>query len=225
MAFTAYDAGGKRSYVRAHSAGTRFAPKDLDSAWFSACRLLHFPGTTLWISPSSRKAVMKAVKIARRIGALVSCDLNLRPQMMAVSESLAVMRDFWPLIDILKVSEDEAGAVLGSPYTADSLRVLWQLGPRVVAVTLGPAGCVAASAEERVEVPGFSVSEVDPTGAGDTFAAAFTLSLLEGRPLAEAARFANAAGALAVRRVGHIGKALPSREETENFLRGRVPPS
>jgi sugar/nucleoside kinase (ribokinase family) len=65
-------------------------------------------------------------------------------------------------------------------------------------------------------VPAFRVKEVDPTGAGDVFDAAFLVSLLSGKTLRDSALFANAAGALKVTRIGPTSG--PSREEVERFL-------
>ena len=57
-----------------------------------------------------------------------------------------------------------------------------------------------------------SVAALDSTAAGDAFNGALALALAEGRPMQEAIRFANAAGALTVTRKG-VQDALPTREE------------
>ena len=69
-------------------------------------------------------------------------------------------------------------------------------------------------------VAGFAVDAVDTTAAGDAFAGALAVALGEGRPLAEAVRFGNAAGALAATRVG-AQPGLPSRAEIDGFLAER----
>ena len=81
----------------------------------------------------------------------------------------------------------------------------------------GEAGCKIYSGDEVIEAPSFQVEEVDPTGAGDTFAGAFLAVLVEGKSLAECGRFANAAGAMSVRKQGPM-EGAPSREELEAFL-------
>ena len=72
--------------------------------------------------------------------------------------------------------------------------------------------------DEVIDVPSFQVEEVDPTGAGDTFCGAFLTAMIEGKSLAECGRFANAAGAMSVRKQGPM-EGAPSREELEAFLR------
>jgi ribokinase len=66
-------------------------------------------------------------------------------------------------------------------------------------------------------VPGFSVKPVDTTAAGDVFNGALAVALAEDRPLVEAVRFANAAGALSVTKLGAQPSA-PTRREIERFL-------
>ncbi|MFL5363521.1 MAG: PfkB family carbohydrate kinase, partial [Myxococcales bacterium] len=69
-------------------------------------------------------------------------------------------------------------------------------------VTDGGRGCVVLWEGREVQVPAFTASEVDPTGAGDCFLAGFAVGLLRGRDPIEAARFASFCGALAVAQAG-----------------------
>ena len=67
-------------------------------------------------------------------------------------------------------------------------------------------------------VAGFKVEPVDTTAAGDVFNGALAVSLAENKPLSEAVRFANAAAALSVTKLGAQPSA-PQREEIEKLLR------
>ena len=87
-----------------------------------------------------------------------------------------------------------------------------------VLVRVGPDGCVlAVRGGEVVSVGGFAVEAVDLNGAGDAHAGAFLAGIAEGKEPVEAARWANAAAALAVTRRGPA--TGPSRAELEGFLR------
>jgi ribokinase len=68
-----------------------------------------------------------------------------------------------------------------------------------------------------VHLSGFPVEVVDTTAAGDAFIGGLAVALLEGMPLVEAARFANAAGALACTRLG-AQTSLPARHEVMALL-------
>jgi sugar/nucleoside kinase (ribokinase family) len=97
---------------------------------------------------------------------------------------------------------------------------LWASQGKTVILKMGPQGCRIYSAERVIDVPGFAVDEVDPTGAGDSFCAGFTVALLENMPLLEAGRFANAVGALAVTKLGPM-EGAPSRAQVDELLSKR----
>ena len=86
-----------------------------------------------------------------------------------------------------------------------------------VALTLGKRGSWIDCREFVGLVPGFMVTAVDTVGAGDTWVGAFAVELARGSEPATAARFANAAAALSVTRLGaQVG--MPNRAEVSNFL-------
>jgi sugar/nucleoside kinase (ribokinase family) len=87
-----------------------------------------------------------------------------------------------------------------------------------VAVKEGAGGCTIYTKDEpALYCRGFSVPVRDTLGAGDVFNAAFILSLLQGKSLAECADFANAAGAVQVQKFG-AGRNVPTREEVEEMI-------
>ena len=97
---------------------------------------------------------------------------------------------------------------------------LRKLGPRAVVVKLGDQGCLYADEFTQLVSPGFKVEAVDSTAAGDTFNAALGVALCEKMALEAALRFANAAAAISVTRLGAQSSA-PSRDEVEAFLSER----
>jgi ribokinase len=90
-------------------------------------------------------------------------------------------------------------------------------GPAAIVLKLGARGALACTAAGNQWVPGYHVPVVDTTGAGDAFTAGLALALAEGRPLGEAVRFANAAGAVAVTRLGALS-AMPTRQEVAALM-------
>lgn len=125
--------------------------------------------------------------------------------------------------DVLIGNEDEACAVTGCTSVDAALEALRRWMPlgatRLVAISRGRDGCILATMRETVRVPAFEVRAIDPTGAGDTFAAGIVYGLLRRLPLSELGRLANAMGALATRALG-ARAALPTRDELEAFLSG-----
>ena len=84
-------------------------------------------------------------------------------------------------------------------------------------IKLGEHGAFYANTSESGYIPPFRVKAVDSVGAGDAFNGALAVSLSENNSLGEATRFASAAGALAVTKIG-AQDAMPTRSEIENLL-------
>ena len=91
------------------------------------------------------------------------------------------------------------------------------LGPEIIALTLGREGTLIATQDHRETIPGHTVKAVDATGAGDTFDGAFLARLEAGDDPFQAARFANAAAALSTTRFGAVA-GMPNSSEVEAFL-------
>jgi ribokinase len=99
----------------------------------------------------------------------------------------------------------------------DAANALLAKGIDTVLITLGEAGVYFATASEQKMVAGFKVNPVDTTAAGDCFNGALAVALAENKPLDDAIRFANAAGALSVTKLGAQPSA-PTRDEVEQLL-------
>jgi ribokinase len=126
-------------------------------------------------------------------------------------------------VDLLTPNESEACILLGrkpAPVTAaeapDLARAVHALGPRAVILKLGVQGCFYLDAERAIASPAFAVEPRDTTAAGDTFNAALAVALTEEMPIEKALRFANAAGAISVTRVG-AQASVPSRKEVDQL--------
>jgi ribokinase len=128
-------------------------------------------------------------------------------------------------VGYLTPNESEAALLLGGqkPSIGDVVDArqnathLLELGAQAVILKLGPQGCFVAADGFRSSFQGFAVDAVDSTAAGDTFNGAFAVGLAEGMSIPEAARFANAAAALSVTRLG-AQTSIPNREEVTAFL-------
>jgi fructokinase len=188
-AFVAYAEDGSRSFVFHVGAAGRLGAADLGdlperAAW------LHVSGSSLALAPSLAAAVETASARVHAAGGRISLDPNVRAEALVpdLAEQLARIAG---RASVLLPSEGELAA-FGLDDTAAP----------VVCTTLGAAGVRvrAGSREETVAAPG--VDEVDPTGAGDTFAAAFVVATLAGADPVEAVR---EAVAVAAEGVGHLG--------------------
>jgi sugar/nucleoside kinase (ribokinase family) len=87
---------------------------------------------------------------------------------------------------------------------------------RILCLTEGEAGCVLHWNGDRRRFRAPAMDEVDSTGAGDIFAAAFFARLYSTRDPWEAARFATQLAARSVTRAGLDG--IPTKDEIEECL-------
>ncbi len=126
-------------------------------------------------------------------------------------------------VTILTPNETEAECLTGVRVREDAsaaraARRLLERGMQTVILTLGARGAWVAGDGIGQRVPGFRVTAVDTTAAGDVFNGALAVAMGEGRPLLDAVRFAHAAAALSVTRLGAQPSA-PGRREIEALLR------
>ena len=125
-------------------------------------------------------------------------------------------------VNILVLNEVEAGFLAGMEVKSDqdaelAATKLVEMGVEKVIITLGSKGAFILTKSEKVSVPAFKVEAVDTTAAGDTFCGSLAVALVEGKSMEEALRFASAAAAISVTRMGAQPSA-PWRKEIEDFL-------
>jgi ribokinase len=126
-------------------------------------------------------------------------------------------------VDVITPNESETHFLAGVPASTresavEAAQALRRRGADAVLLTLGERGALLVESDQPArELPAFAVRVVDTTAAGDAFSGALAVALAEGQSLAEAARFACAAGALACTVLG-AGPSLPQRHEIERLL-------
>lgn len=197
-AHVAYRGDGSRSFVF-HIEGT--AAEHAAVASVPADPVLLVSGSTLGL-PALRAAVLDAAVKVKRAGGRIALDPNVRPELMREE---AARRAIEVLVDgafIATPSEEDLAVLMPGLSVADAAKALHARGVEVVAVTRGARGAFVSGMGAEIDLAGHAVDAVDPTGAGDAFCATLAATLTAGATLAEAARLANAAGALAVMRLG-----------------------
>ena len=117
---------------------------------------------------------------------------------------------FWPGADVLFVSDEDL-----SDDRAQLDR--WTSEVPVVAMTESWKGARVYSDGAWRRMPAFPEDEIDPTGAGDTFATALLVRLRESGDVLEAARFGAAAASISVS--GIAAESIPTRDEIDARLR------
>ncbi len=145
----------------------------------------------------------------------VACMVNPAPALAADLTALACA-------DYLIVNETEAETMAGRGPGTDPQQCIDELlarGVRRVVLTVGAHGAVLASREQRVHLPGFPVSAVDTTGAGDAFIGSLATFLTEGMAEREAVTRANLYAALSATRVGAQKSFAPRAQVDAEWTR------
>jgi ribokinase len=208
VALIAVDAAGQNQIVVASGANGDLAVGDLEAMR----RIMKGARIALLQLETPLATVAASLKMAREEGVLTILDpapaQPLRPELLQT-------------VDILTPNETEAFMLLGRPAERIALSdapavaaAVAALGARMVVLKLGDQGCFFHGADESYHVPGFNVEAIDSTAAGDTFNAGLAIALAEGAPIGHALRFANAAAAISVTRMGAQASA-PGRAEVD----------
>ncbi len=108
-------------------------------------------------------------------------------------------------------------AVDNEDGAAKAAKALLARGAQNVIITMGERGALVAGENVHQLIPAFKVKAVDTTAAGDVFNGTLAFGLADGRSLLEAARFASAAAAISVTRMGAQTSA-PTRKAIEKLL-------
>jgi fructokinase len=232
LSFVAQKSDGVRDcmFYRNPGADMLLRPEELDAVYFEGSTFFHFGSISLGAEPV-KSATLKAIEMAKGKGLLISYDPNLRMSLWPDEETARrEINAGFPYADIVKISEEEYGFILGCETPESCADAILAMGPKLVVVTLGPKGCYYSDGSRTGYLPTFEdVTVVETTGAGDAFVAAtlagITARLKQGDPDAFRAddsfvrilTFANAAGSLATTKLGAI-PSLPTSDEVLAFL-------
>lgn len=198
--------------ISVHQVLTRFAPH------IKAAKHFHTEASQLPLTP-----VREAMQLAQTSGVRVLFDLDVSPNFfcqcnLGTQEDLAASLRF---VDVLKPCKAAAMEFTGEEDHEATARKLLQMGPSVVAITMGANGCLLARKDQIVHVPAFSVKPVDTTGAGDAFMGGLSYGLLQQWDLERVGTFANACAALCCMKVG--ARAMSKYSEVVSFIREQRP--
>ncbi len=216
-------------FYRNPSADMMLDASKLDKDYLMESEVFHFGSITL-INEPSRSSTMKAARIAKKGGAVISYDPNLRMSLWP-DEGSALHEIKKPLgmVDIVKVNDEELEFLTSESDYRKGMAKLLSHGPKLVILTLGQKGSYVLAEGLCENIGAFDVDTVDATGCGDSFVSGLLCGVIDygikrltkDKDLIRSVlRFASAAAAITSTEKGVIG-ALPSRKKVMEFLKGR----
>lgn len=222
MAIVSVDPRGERDFRFVRGADQTLSPEEVSERAVEGTKILHFGSVSL-TGGLARNATIFAARQARRAGVVVSYDPNYRASLWNSREEAAQWMTIpLPLVDILKLSEEELPLLAGCADLEEGSRKLEEGGVSLILITLGDKGAFCRWHGESFLVPGVSVQVADTNGAGDTFLGAVLSRLCrrEGGPLEGLTAgelrtivdYANRAAARTCSRSGAI-PAMPTADE------------
>jgi len=219
-AFVMYYSSGERKFIfhLRHAAAGQLSEKDIDEEYIANAKILHVMGSAIAVSKSSMNAVYKAARIAYENNVKISFDPNLRPELLSVDKIREICKPVLERSSFILPSRGEAEVLTGLRDPKSAGKRLLEIGAEIVVIKLGSEGSMGFLDDKIIHIPAYSVKEVDPTGAGDIYDAAFIVTYLKGWDIKEILRFANAAGAIKVTKFGPMEGPM-SFEEVMNFIK------
>jgi sulfofructose kinase len=176
---------------------------EIDPGLIASARVVH-------VDDEDQEAAIVAATLARNAGVPCSSDID------RVTERT---RELVAAVSIPIFAQHVLPAITGEDDLERGLRVIRRSHAGVLCVTLGAAGAMMLVGDECVRDPGFVVTAVDTTGAGDVFRAAFIYATLKAFSPRDLLRFANAAAAVSCTRAGAMA-GVPSPGDVDLRLSG-----
>ena len=149
LAIVSLDATGNRSFgfYRNETADVQLEFSEIDKTLLKNCRVFHF-GSVSMTSEPARSATLQAARTAKQAGALISYDPNLRiPLWEDLAQAKEIILQGMRLADVVKLSGEELEFLTSADLRAGTEHLYQEYNMRLLAITLGPGGCVCRMAQ------------------------------------------------------------------------------
>lgn len=195
------ESSGERIVLWDRDEGLHLRSRELPLEVLASTRLIH-------VDDVDQPAAIEAARFGRARGVPVTSDLD---RMTERTEELVAA------VTVPIFAEHLALQLTGESDHERALRKIRKTHDGLLMTTIGAHGAVVLEGDRFHIVPGFAVEAVDTTGSGDVFRGGFIYGLLNGWPIEQAVRFANAAAAISCTRLGAIN-GVPSMGDVQALL-------
>lgn len=199
--------GTRVLYYRRGSAASRMDPTFVNAIDLKCFDVIHLSGITPALSESCRRMMQRLFRLAKDAGTLISFDVNFRPSLWSNYDASSVLLELACEADLVFVGQDEAER-LWDRVTPGAVRSLIS-GPNWLVVKNDHIGATAFEGENRMFVEALQVDVVEPTGAGDAFAAGYLSGMLGANSARDCLRLGHIVAAHALRSTADYSGVVP----------------
>lgn len=206
---------GQRSFIVQKGHNHLFSYRHIDEQAVRDAKILSV-GSCMALPALDGADTIRLLDLARSAGTISAMDIKINGSDYDMPPILESFRH----VDYLLPSEADVRTLTGvEDDPARMAEALHDMGVKNLVIKLGERGCYLSADGVDMAVPAFPARSVDTTGAGDTFAGAFLHALCRGWDAETCARFANAAGAIAVETPGACGAIRSEAQVLERMRR------
>jgi sugar/nucleoside kinase (ribokinase family) len=205
--------GQDRRYVHSFGANSSFTISQIPREWVAGLKVFYLGG--LCAMPGVNVAELSDLLcFCRSKGVVTVVDVVIPQRFPGAAELCALL----PHIDYFLPNDDEARELTGAKEPVEQMRALLNSGARTLIITRGNKGLLAACGKECWRAETYSTNVVDPSGAGDAFAAGVITGILRGWKMPDMLRYGSALGASATRAIGTTDSVFTA-QEADAFIR------
>lgn len=206
--------GDDRRFFHTFGANGSLTAEDISPTALEEAEVVYVGGY-LVLPALRQRELAERFRHAREHGTTIVLDVVVPTDHEGLS--LDDVRELLPLADFFLPNEDEARSLTGAADPREQAERILEAGASTVVVKRGASGALVRSSAEAFELSAPPIDAIEPSGAGDAFAAGLIVGLLEDWPLERCVRYASVLGASACTALGCYAGAF-TREEADAFL-------
>jgi len=204
--------GQDRRYIHHFGANSAFSVKQISRDWVSGLKVFYLGG--LCVLPSVKTGELASLlKFCRAKSVATVLDVVI-PQGFNSSDEICSLL---PHVDYFLPNNDEAAILTGTDDPLKQLQALLGRGANTVIITQGEKGSFAARGKQYWRANTYPALGLDPSGAGDAFAAGIITGIIQEWSVPEMVRYGSALGSSATRAIGTTDGVFKARE-AEHFV-------
>jgi sugar/nucleoside kinase (ribokinase family) len=210
VAFVSYSKDGNREFIY-HIDGTPASHIIFNEDDQSIPDYFHVMGCSLMVNDSMLETITKGVQWAHSGGAKISFDPNIRPELLGNRNVLDVTKEILEKTSVFLPGVDELLMFTSVQTVEEAVSHMFTRYEKMEIIHLkrGKRGSTIYTRTQKIDIPIYPIEKVkdivDPTGAGDSFDAAFICALADNMSLKDAGDHASKAGAINSTEFGPMG--------------------